>query len=178
MLKRIVFYAIYQIAKYLPMTDARISLWSKQIRAFCVRGYITRGGKNINIQRCAHISKDCIIGDNSGIGAYSIVSKHTMIGNNVMMGEQCFIYTVNHAYDRLDIPMIKQGVSECEPVMIGNDVWIGSRVTILPGVKIGNGVVIGAGSVVTKDVPDYAVIGGNPAKVIKYRNKGGTLESI
>lgn len=54
-------------------------------------------------------------------------------------------------------------------VSIGNDVWIGMNVTILPSVRIGNGAIIGAGAVVTKDVPDYAVVVGSPAKVIKYR---------
>ena len=54
-------------------------------------------------------------------------------------------------------------------VTIGNDVWIGMRSIIMPGVTIGNGAVIGAGAVVTKDVPDYAIVGGVPAKVIKYR---------
>ena len=66
--------------------------------------------------------------------------------------------------------MNQQGASDFHPVNIGNDVWIGARVTILPGVKIGNGAIIGAGSVVTKDVPDFAIVGGNPARVIKYRN--------
>ena len=54
-------------------------------------------------------------------------------------------------------------------MIIGNDVWIGSRVTILPGVKIGNHVIIGASAVVTKDVPDYAIVGGNPARILKMR---------
>ena len=54
---------------------------------------------------------------------------------------------------------------------IGNDVWIGARVIVLPGCKtIGNGVIIGAGAVVTKDIPDYAIVGGNPAKILKYRD--------
>ena len=55
-------------------------------------------------------------------------------------------------------------------VIIGNDVWIGGRVIILPGVKVGNGAIIGAGAVVTKDVPEYAVVAGNPARILKYRN--------
>lgn len=53
---------------------------------------------------------------------------------------------------------------------IGNDVWIGTNAVIMPGITVGNGVIIGAGAVVTKDVPDYAVVGGIPAKIIKFRN--------
>lgn len=64
--------------------------------------------------------------------------------------------------------MIEQGMRTA-PVTIGNDVWIGMRSIIMPGVNIGDGSVIGAGAVVTKDVPAYAIVGGVPAKVIKYR---------
>ena len=59
--------------------------------------------------------------------------------------------------------------SRVAKVVIGNDVWIGMRSIIMPGVKIGNGVVIGSGAVVTKDIPDYAVVGGVPAKIIRFR---------
>lgn len=64
--------------------------------------------------------------------------------------------------------MGKQGMREAE-VIIGNDVWIGMRSIIMPDVKIGDGAVIGAGAVVTKDVLDYAIVGGVPARIIKYR---------
>ena len=67
--------------------------------------------------------------------------------------------------------MCCQGFSEYKPVVISDDVWIGARVTILPGAKIGKGVIVGAGAVVTGEIPDYAVIGGVPARVIKYRNQ-------
>ncbi len=62
--------------------------------------------------------------------------------------------------------------------VIGNDVWIGYEATIMPGVKIGNGAIIATKSVVTKDVPDYAVVGGNPAEIIKYRFDEATIEKL
>ncbi len=65
--------------------------------------------------------------------------------------------------------MDQQGFAEEKPVVIEDDVWIGSRVTILPGVTIGRGSVVGAAAVVTKDVPPYSVVAGNPAKVVKTR---------
>jgi virginiamycin A acetyltransferase len=64
---------------------------------------------------------------------------------------------------------LKTKVDRKYEIIIGNDVWIGNGSILLPGVKIGNGAVIAAGSVVTKDVPDYAIVGGNPANIIKYR---------
>ena len=74
-------------------------------------------------------------------------------------------------YENLEIPMCKQGNKLTTPFHICSDVWIiGARAIILPGRKrIGKGVIIGAGSVVTKDIPDYAIVGGNPARVIKMR---------
>ena len=85
-----------------------------------------------------------------------------------MMGPDVSILTHTHNIERTDIPMGQQGMRVSEGV-IGNDVWIGMRVIIMPGVTIGNGVVIGAGAVVTRDVPDYAIVGGVTAQVIKFR---------
>ena len=86
------------------------------------------------------------------------------------MGEDVTIITRNHRFDRTDIPMMEQGFCEEKPVFIGDDVWIGDKVLILPGVKIGTGCIIAAGAVVTKDIPDYSVAAGVPAKVIKQRS--------
>lgn len=80
------------------------------------------------------------------------------------------IFTQNYKSDRIDIPMRLQGFTENSPLNIGNDVWIGDNVIITTGCsQIGDGCILAAGSVVTKDVEPYCVVGGNPAKVIRYR---------
>lgn len=86
------------------------------------------------------------------------------IGDHVMIGPHTLITTVGHPLS----PMGRRNhLGIAKPVTIGNDVWLGGNVTILPGVKIGNNVVVAAGAVVTKDIPDNCVVGGVPAKKIK-----------
>lgn len=109
-----------------------------------------------------------LIGSGSGLGVNCFVHGPLKIGDNVMMGPDVTILTHTHNIERTDIPMGQQGSRTAE-VVIGNDVWIGMRSIIMPGVRIGDGVVIGAGAVVTKDVPDFAIVGGVPARIIKYR---------
>lgn len=159
-------------ARYLPASYRKLAGgFSKRFRAFCTRLMLDECGSNVNIEKGADFPLNIKIGNNSGIGKDSIVGAYTQIGDNVMMGEACFIYTRNHKTDRLDIPMCSQGFDEYKPVIISDDVWIGARVTILPGAKIGKGAIIGAGAVVTGEIPDYAVVGGVPARIIKYRNQ-------
>lgn len=86
------------------------------------------------------------------------------VGNDVMIGPNTLITTVGHP---LSPKGRKQRHGICQPVTIGNNVWIGGNCTVLPGVKIGNNSIIAAGEVVTNDVPDNCVVGGVPAKVIK-----------
>ncbi len=86
-----------------------------------------------------------------------------------MMGPDVVIFTMNHRADRTDIHMGAQGMTEKRKVIIGNDVWIGQRVMIMPGVTIGDGCIIAAGAVVTKDIPPYSIAGGVPARVLKSR---------
>lgn len=160
MIRKNICYIIYQmIGRYLPDNDGRITLGSTLIRRFLVKGFTGSKSRGLYINKNATISPTLVIGNNSGIGANSIIGRGTTIGDNVMMGPECYIYTRNHAFSRTDIPMREQGMQDFKPVTIGNDVWIGARVTILPGVKIGNGCIIGAGSVVTKDMPDFAIGG-------------------
>ena len=90
--------------------------------------------------------------------------REVYIGDHVMIGPNTLITTVGHP---LDAMKRRKYMAKAEPVTIGNDVWIGGNVTILPGVKIGNNVVVGAGAVVTKDIPDNSLALGVPAKVVK-----------
>ena len=159
----------YTIAVHLPYSNNTLSFGAKKFRALCARLIVNHCGSNVDIQRGAHFSDDLSIGDNSGIGVSCKLQPGVVIGDNVMMGPECLFYTSNHRIEATDIPMNKQGYDGLNPIIIGNDVWIGARVIILPGVHIGDGAVIGAGSVVTYDVDSYAVVAGNPAKLIRKR---------
>ena len=154
-------------ASWLPISQR--SKLSKRARTFWAKRIVRHCGKNVNIERQAFFSPDLSIGDNSGVGIRCEVYGPVTIGNDVMMGPDVVVYTSGHRFDRVDITMIEQGYAEPRPVNIGNDVWIGRRAIIMPGVTIGDGCVIGAGAVVTKDIPPYSLAGGVPAKVIRSR---------
>lgn len=167
-LKTKILYMLYRgTAAWLPISQH--SKLAKRIRGEWAKKIISHCGENINIEKHATFTPELSIGDNSGIGIDCEVYGPVTLGSDVMMGPEVVIYTNAHCHDRIDISMREQGFSEVRPVYIGNDVWIGRRSMIMPGVKIGNGVVIGAGAVVTKDVPDYAIVGGVPAKIVKMR---------
>lgn len=85
-------------------------------------------------------------------------------GDNVFIAPNCAFYTAGHP---LDFVTRNKGLEYAKPIEVGDNVWIGGNVVVLPGVKIGNNCVIGAGSIVTKDIPDNSVAVGNPCKVIK-----------
>ena len=91
------------------------------------------------------------------------------IGNNFHSGKDCLILTGNHDYDNDDkIPYGNKIIYKT--ISIEDNVWFGSRVIVTGNITIGEGSIIATGAVVVKDVPKYAVVGGNPAKIIKYRN--------
>lgn len=162
-----ILFILYRItAAWLPIS--RRSRLAKKLRVFWAQKIISCG-KAVNIERNAYFTPGVTLGENSGIGVDCEVYGPVSIGNNVMMGPEVVIYTSGHRFDRTDIPMMEQGSSQVEPVTIGDDVWIGRRAMIMPGVTIGNGCVIGAGAVVTRDIPPYTVAGGVPARVLRKR---------
>lgn len=170
-ISRAIGYVLYYfLARHLPCSGLPYSLGAKQIRKFCAKLMLDKCGKNVNIEHGAFFAsgKNICIGNNSGIGLNCRLSGPLSIGNDVMMAPNVTIVTQNHEVSDTEIPMRLQTAPK-KKVVIGNDVWIGTNVVIMPGITIGNGCIIGAGAVVTKDVPDYAVVGGIPAKIIKYR---------
>lgn len=110
------------------------------------------------------------IGSNSAIGAYSFLGAQggIVIGNDVIMGPRVSFHAENHRYDDPAVPIRLQGETR-RGIVVEDDCWIGAGAIILDGVQIGRGAVIAAGSVVTKDVAPYTVVGGSPARVLKQR---------
>lgn len=117
-------------------------------------------------------SPKIIIGDNCSIGDYSHVTaiNEIRLGNNVRMGKNILITDNAHGasdWNLMETAPNKRPLYSKGPVIIDDNVWIGAKSSIMPGVHIGKCAIVGAGSVVTKDVPPYAIVGGNPAKILK-----------
>lgn len=124
------------------------------------RGFDIKHPQNLTIGDGTAISGDCLINEWGGvkIGRYCHIAKGlTVYSHNHNFKSEEFI-----PYDNLEL---------LRPVEIGDAVWIGANVTIAPGVKIGHGVIVSSGAVVFGEIPDCAIIRGNPAEVIKYRDK-------
>lgn len=115
---------------------------------FCDYGYNIEVGENF------FMNMNCVILDGAKV----------TFGDNVFIAPNCGFYTAGHP---LDVERRNKGLEYAYPIAIGNNVWIGAHVSVLPGVKIGNNTVIGAGSVVVKDIPANVLAAGNPCKVIR-----------
>ena len=130
-------------------------------------------GMHSHVQKHAYIGSGSNIsmGESSSLGiGFRVHNTYLSIGNYVMMGPDVLIMGGGHIFNSIERPMVQQGGLPKSYLVISDDVWIGTRVTILGKVgKIGKGAIIAAGSVVTKPVPDYAIVAGNPAKIIRFR---------
>lgn len=129
-------------------------------------------GKNSFINRnfFYHTGKNIEIGDNVFINRnVELIAKGSklVIKNDVLIGQNVVITTANHGFET-KIPIRLQKMKS-KKIIINDDVWIGANVVILPGVTLAKGSIIGAEAIVTKDVKTYSIVGGVPAKLIKYR---------
>jgi len=162
----------YLVARHLPAASTRWTGWTATVRRLVCRGLFRSCGRGVNIERGAYFGDGSRIdiGDDSGLGVDSQIYGRVTIGRDVMMGPEVILITRNHRFDRFDAPMRLQGDADEQPIVIGDDVWIGTRAIILPGVEVGDGAIIAAGSVVTSSVPPRSIVGGNPARLIRYRD--------
>ncbi len=106
-----------------------------------------------------------------GMGATIAAVQRVILGTHVLLARNVYISDHGHAFEDITCPIMFQGIRGISPVYVGDHTWIGQNACVLPGVRIGKHCVIGANSVVTKDVPDYSVAVGMPARVIKHYNQ-------
>ncbi len=119
-----------------------------------------------------------VIGDNCYIGRFAMFAcmDEIRLGNDVMISDRVYIGDCNHGYSNRELPIKDQYMFSPGPVSIGDGSWLGINVAVMPNVSIGKGCVIGANSVVTRDVPDYHIAAGAPARVIKAVDERGGIK--
>ena len=145
-----------------------------------IKKFSKLGNLSIKLSKGSFLKENIIIqgsgkfelGENSYISSYCVigVNEYISIGRDVMGADSVSIRDTNHNFEDIDKPMRTQGI-KTSSIKIGDNVWIGYGAVINMGVTIGEGAIIGANAVVTKDVPKFAIVGGVPAKIIKYRKK-------
>lgn len=162
----------YGFAQFLPLSYRPCGGVFKWLRAVAARRMIVSCGVGVNIEPRVDFGsgRNLSMGDYSGIGARSRIEAAD-IGAGVIMAPEVMILARNHQFLETGIWIGMQGKADLRPVCIGEGSWIGARAILLPGVKIGKFAVIGAGAVVSRDVPDYGVAVGNPARVIRKWNQ-------
>jgi maltose O-acetyltransferase len=160
----------YLVISHLP--HSRFSMLFNRIRVWylCRVLKVLGGGEKTYVEHHVFIGgpgrvtfgRSCQINQNTFI-------EEAEIGNCVMIAPNVAIISSLHNHDRVDIPMVFQGETTGRKVIIEDDVWLGRNVLVMPGLTIGKGSIVAAGSVVTKDVAPYAVVGGVPARFIRDR---------
>lgn len=140
--------------------NLRVLYIKRQVKSY--KGRIFIGGKT-------SLNSKTELGDNVSFNGTQVLGYgRVVIGDNFHSGSGCLLITSNHNYEGNAIPYDDTHI--VKEIIIQDNVWLGSRVIILGGVTIGEGAIIQAGALVHKDVPKGAIMGGNPAKVIKYRD--------
>lgn len=152
------FYKHLSLTAYIsPLSQVRNKRNISVGRACIIRQGSSVGGREINLGRNVRL----------GHGAH--IMGEVTVGDDVMIAPNVVLAGGRHGMRRNGTPMFYQSSESKGPILIGSDVWIAANSVVTDGVRIGNGAVVGAGSVVTKDVDDYTIVAGNPAKVLSSR---------
>lgn len=164
----LVYYGFAQFFPTQPVPGYRFGYW---LRSLLIKRIAVKCGEGVLVKQRCYVGAGfgLEVGSNSQLGHNARIGRNVSIGNDVLMGPDVVIMTTSHETSDINVPIRLQGKTEDKPVKIGDDVWVGTRVVILPGVTVGRGAIIGASAVVTKDVPPYSVVAGVPAKVVKWR---------
>lgn len=162
----------YAFAKHLPMQPIPGYKLFYNIRYQLAKKLLKSCGTNVVVKNNCYFGNGTklSVGSYTQLGQNARISGTVTLGDYVMMGPDVVIMAVTHDISDLSKPMVDHSNPSIEnPVTIGNNVWIGTRVIIMPGVSINDNSIIGAGAVVTKSFPANSVIAGVPAKLIKTR---------
>lgn len=164
----------YGFARHLPKSNRPVlGKFGGWLRSKCAKHLFAECKGYVNLEQGAYIGNGKafhVLGD-AGFGKdFKCHSRIVTVHGELLMGEDVLFQGNDHEFSNPDVPVGKQGPHPADPLEICEDVWIGARAIVLLGCKkIGAHSIIGAGAVVTKDVPEYAIVGGNPAKVIRMR---------
>jgi acetyltransferase-like isoleucine patch superfamily enzyme len=183
----------------MPTGQARPRLWVK----WFLQPFYLKKGKGATIRSCSRLdvfpfnrfelganstiedfctinnaSGNIYIGSRTRIGIGSVMIGPVNIGDDVRLAQNIVVTALNHNYQDISIPISEQGI-KVEQIYIGDETWIGANAVILPGVFIGKHCVVAAGSVVTRNIPSYSVVAGNPARIIKqYQTDNKNWERV
>jgi maltose O-acetyltransferase len=166
----------YGAAWFLPGAPVPGYRFGYAVRRALARGFLAQCGRGVEIKAKVYFGRGrgIRLGDRCRLGKNCVLNPGVVVGSDTLISPEVVIYTLMHRFESREIPVRDQGYHELLPVVIGPDVWVGSRSIILPGITIGQGAIVGAGSVVTRDVESWAIVAGNPARFVGWR---GTDES-
>jgi acetyltransferase-like isoleucine patch superfamily enzyme len=158
-----------ELTENLPDVEFGESCFVSELAA--VQNDVLRLGPRSYIAAGAYVTGSLLTGRDCTMNPYTVVRGDIRLGDAVRIGAHTSLLAFNHTMSDPDVEVFRQPIHS-RGIRVGNDVWIGSHVVVLDGVTVGDRAVIGAGAVVTKDVPAGAIVGGNPAKVLRWRVPG------
>jgi maltose O-acetyltransferase len=170
-MRKVALLLYYTLASSLPdLAFPGGGQWNR-IRCHLLALILPRFGRHNEIDGGVYIGdgSDVTIGSHCQIN-HGVHLNNVQIGDYVMIAAQAMLIEQQHETRSVDVPMVFQGRVRRPPTVIEDDVWIGTRALIMPGVRVGRGAIVGAGAVVTHDVDPFTVVGGVPARLIRRRD--------